>query len=293
MAAKLPRPTKLGSRITLSRENDNGRADCNAWLAGFTSSVVTSAIVSAVIAPALWYWFRERLKQSIKHEYDIQLERLRSDLRVDAYREEIRFSKLHERRDVVISGTYALLRKVRNEVKSLLNFPNTGDPVDPTTSEGLTKIGEAIAEFNTYFFPRQIYIPHEIASEITDLRRDYLMTVMTAVEKQKQSKSDVKSRAWLDGIIEAHNIREAEFDAIEVKLRAALGEKRESAETRSCVPWTNQIRQSKTEFSGCWEDTLSVSRGESLKRTIKANQWGRGDSKSLLVSSWRSTAIGG
>lgn len=163
-------------------------------------SVITFGVFVAVLIPVIWYWLRERLRQSIKHEYDTQVERLRAELRIDAYREEVKFSKLHERRAEVIAEAYALLRGVRREIMELVNYPNTLHPDDPNTKAGLVKISDAFTAFNSYFFPNQIYIPLGTVDAIVKLRNDYSLTVTEAVTKQKHAHREGQSDSWLSSI---------------------------------------------------------------------------------------------
>src|SRR3990172_3149003 len=71
-------------------------------------------------------WITERLRNAIKHEYDQKLEthkaqlkgdhdtaveRLRAELRFDAFQQETRFADLHARRAETIAEMFAALRK--------------------------------------------------------------------------------------------------------------------------------------------------------------------------------------
>ncbi|WP_199878812.1 hypothetical protein [Pseudoalteromonas sp. T1lg88] len=49
----------------------------------FTTTITTSAIVAAFVNIIGIFWLKERLKQSIKHEYDQDLEHLKKDLEYD------------------------------------------------------------------------------------------------------------------------------------------------------------------------------------------------------------------
>ena len=70
-----------------------------------------SAGITAILMVVLGFlarsWILERLKHSIQHEYDVQLERLRGDLRIDAFRNETRFARLHADRALAIAEVYA------------------------------------------------------------------------------------------------------------------------------------------------------------------------------------------
>lgn len=49
----------------------------------FTTTITTSAIVAGFVNVIGIFWIKERLKQSIKHEYDQDLEHLKKDLEYD------------------------------------------------------------------------------------------------------------------------------------------------------------------------------------------------------------------
>lgn len=49
----------------------------------FTTTITTSAIVAVFVNVIGIFWLKERLKQSIKHEYDQDLEHLKKDLEYD------------------------------------------------------------------------------------------------------------------------------------------------------------------------------------------------------------------
>lgn len=49
----------------------------------FTTTITTSAIVAGLVNVIGIFWLKERLKQSIKHEYDQDLEHLKKDLEYD------------------------------------------------------------------------------------------------------------------------------------------------------------------------------------------------------------------
>lgn len=49
----------------------------------FTTTITTSAIVAGLVNVIGIFWLKERLKQSIKHEYDRDLEHLKRDLEYD------------------------------------------------------------------------------------------------------------------------------------------------------------------------------------------------------------------
>jgi phosphate/sulfate permease len=94
----------------------------------FVVSLIASAGISAAMAGfVVWLtksWISERLKSSIKHEYDekiethkaqlkaqsdLEAERLRSQLNIASIEHEVKFAGLHNKRAEVIAELYSLL----------------------------------------------------------------------------------------------------------------------------------------------------------------------------------------
>jgi LPS O-antigen subunit length determinant protein (WzzB/FepE family) len=91
-------------------------------------------------------WITERLKNAIKHEYDVrleshraqlkaeqdvELERLKSSLSIAAAERNVAFSRLNERRVEVIAAIYAKLQRLYSAVEDHLWPAGYGeDPVD-------------------------------------------------------------------------------------------------------------------------------------------------------------------
>ena len=94
--------------------------------------VLSSATVSVALSGILLWltksWISERLKNSIKSEYDqklethkaqlkaqsdVEIEQLKSRLNRTALEHQVRFTNLDEKRAEVIAETYSLLRALR------------------------------------------------------------------------------------------------------------------------------------------------------------------------------------
>ena len=97
----------------------------------FISNVIASTFFSSLLVGAgIWIarsWLSERLKNSIRAEYDqklethkaqlksqsdASLERLRADLSIATVEHNIQFTRLHEKRAEVIAETYARLTEL-------------------------------------------------------------------------------------------------------------------------------------------------------------------------------------
>ena len=105
-------------------------------------------------------WISERLKGSIKAEYDqqleshkvrlkaqadVELEKLRSRLALEAKEHDVVFSKLHEKRGEVIADLYAKLKRVQRDLAEFTKiFEMVGGP---SKEERFKKLSESQKEF--------------------------------------------------------------------------------------------------------------------------------------------------
>jgi hypothetical protein len=67
--------------------------------------ISTSAVVTAVINPIVVFWVKERLKQSIRHEYDQDLAKLKNELEFDLDKQK----KLYEGKLSIYKKYYTLM----------------------------------------------------------------------------------------------------------------------------------------------------------------------------------------
>jgi hypothetical protein len=134
------------------------------------SSLATSAIVSVGVVWLTKTWISERLKNSIKIEYDAKLEthkaqlkaasdteieRLKSQLSIVAHEHSVRFEKLQERRAEAIEQTYKLLKRVFDSVLAYVSpFELAGSP---SKEECRKTAGAALQEFRPFYSERIIF----------------------------------------------------------------------------------------------------------------------------------------
>ena len=109
-------------------------------------------------------WISERLKNSIKNEYDeklethkaqlkaqadIESERLRSQLSIAATEHQVKFSSLHDKRAEVIAELYGLLVQAHWDAGSFISPVEFGG--EPTKKEKYVTAMNAIADFFRFF----------------------------------------------------------------------------------------------------------------------------------------------
>lgn len=168
--------------------------------------LTSTAITTALVVFLLWLtrtWLSEKLKASIKSEYDqklethkadlkaqtetdlethkarlraqvdIETEKLRSSLSIEAAERRIQFSKLHEERAEVVAKTYALLKDVFTKTQDYVKiFVPAGDrPRD----ERMKIAVDAHIEFMEYYPKKIIYLPKEVVVRIDEINEQLTM----------------------------------------------------------------------------------------------------------------------
>jgi hypothetical protein len=155
----------------------------------FILQLLASVTVSTVLAAALvWVtksWISERLKSSIRHEYDqklethkaqlsahsaVETERLRSQLSMQATEHAVRFQGLHEKRAAVIAEMYSLL------VEAYWKASSFASPMEwagePDKQQKYTDAMNSFASFYQYFDKNQIYLPPAICAQVDTFVRE-------------------------------------------------------------------------------------------------------------------------
>lgn len=142
----------------------------------FIIQIISSASVSVLLSGLLvWiarFWLSERLKNSIKHEYDqkleahkvqlkaqadIEVEKLRSQLNILAAEHEIQFTRLHEKRAEVIAETYALLKNLYSRIQDYVAYFEF--PGMPPKAERGRIAREGAQKFQDYYSTKLIFFP--------------------------------------------------------------------------------------------------------------------------------------
>lgn len=149
-------------------------------------TIITSVGASGLIGGAIvWLfrsWISERLRSSIQHEYNQKLEahksklqyenetaieRLRSELHIAATERNVKITKLNEEMAETISRTFALLNNLRIAVLDYTKpIEMSGEP---SKEEKKATVARRMMELEEYFFPRQIYLPRDLAIKVHEL----------------------------------------------------------------------------------------------------------------------------
>ena len=168
----------------------------------FIVTVISSAAVSSVLAGGLiWLsksWISERLKNSIKSEYDqklethkaqlkaqtdIEVEKFKSNLNIIAAEQSIKFSTLHTDRAEVIANTYALLKDVFFTIQDYVKiFEPAGDkPRDERRQIAV----DAYSAFRDYYPKKLIYLPKATAEKLENINKELVLTFNELITLQK------------------------------------------------------------------------------------------------------------
>ncbi len=154
----------------------------------FLAEVLTSAVISTALVACLAFitrsWLSERIKNSIRHEYDqkleshkaqlksqgeVEVERLRSQLAIQASERSVVFTRLHEQRATVIAETYSKLRSMH---VALGDYTKVFEPAgDKPREERRASAAEAHKNFIDYYPANRIFLPKSCLEKIDKINQ--------------------------------------------------------------------------------------------------------------------------
>jgi len=152
------------------------------FIAQVLASVTMSTTLSAILVWLTKTWISERLRSSIKSEYDqklethkaqlkaesdVEVERLRSQLSISATEHQVRFANLHEKRGEVIAKTYSLLKELFNNLRDYIKIYETDK--DKPKEQRREETIEAIKTFGDYVEPNIIFLPINTAEKLNNI----------------------------------------------------------------------------------------------------------------------------
>ena len=145
---------------------------------GIAKTVGTTGVVVLVLGYFVRQVFQqvlshdlERFKADLSSKHDIEIERLRNDLRIAASEHETRFTRLHETRMRTIAELYARLVRSHEAFDEYLMTIQLGDDPTPAKEEGVVK---RWSEFMGYFSEKRIYFGEELCRDIESAFGQYL-----------------------------------------------------------------------------------------------------------------------
>jgi hypothetical protein len=223
----------------------------------FINTLLASAAVSAALTGALFWllqnWISERLKNAIKHEYDVRLEsykaetqarlntdleshkaklqaenvaateRLKSDLQIAAAERQVRFSKLHEKVAESVAEMWLRLKKLKTAVRLYTSPVET--PAMGSKSDRRVAMADAMKAFQDYYYEKSLYLPRELDNQIKefDIRLHKLAAdFMYGVEQGRDELYENKD-TWANVSLAMEEEAEPLFAALEAEFRRLLG----------------------------------------------------------------------
>jgi hypothetical protein len=129
------------------------------------ASVASSASASGLVVWFLRTWIGEHVEQSIRHEYVVAVERLRNELKMDAFQHETRFAQLHAERAQAVRELFSMLHRVKSAL--MQSTSNSVDIADLPAKRAV--VVKAFEVADTYFQEREIYFPEPLAKKINVL----------------------------------------------------------------------------------------------------------------------------
>lgn len=185
-------------------------------------------------------WISERIKNTIKSEYDqklethkailksqsdVEIERLKSQLALIGIEHQIKFSKLHEIRAEVVAETYEKLKDLHHKLGEYVQIfePAGGKP----KNERRQSAYESHETFRSYFQTKLIFFPKPTADKLEKINRDLVRAFNNftfGVEMAPQTGGNPAEK-WME-VFEAvtGEISDALIE-IEAEFRELLGEK--------------------------------------------------------------------
>ena len=143
------------------------------------TAILSSVLVSGALVWLTKSWITERLRNSIRHEYQLKLEshksqikyeaeqelvHIKSQLQIDAEKRSIQYSKIFQEIAETVAGVYEKVVQAKDAVGSYVSLVEWSG--EPPKEEKRKIAGEALQDFFDYFKIKKIYLPHETAEKV-------------------------------------------------------------------------------------------------------------------------------
>lgn len=109
----------------------------------------------------------EQYRSKLQNAHDVEMEKLRNDLRLRSIEHEIRFRSIHERQAEALSGTYSRLYSLHRAVSSYVHFLDWSN--GPSKEEKLKAVADTHEEFRSFFFPQKIFFPRSTGERVKSM----------------------------------------------------------------------------------------------------------------------------
>ncbi len=207
----------------------------------FLITIISSAAVSSALAGLLLWitksWISERLKNSIKNEYDqklethkaqlkaqadIEIEKVKTNLSIIAAEQRIKFSTLHQDRAEVIANTYALLKEV---YLTMQDYVKIFEPAGDKSRDERREIAvEAHKAFREYYPKKLIYLPRGTAEKIENINKELVKTFNEFVYEVDFQKDSSNVKKWKEIFDRMNGEMQDALRELENEFRKLLGD---------------------------------------------------------------------
>lgn len=204
-------------------------------------ALLVSAFGTGLINWIFRTWISERIKNAIKSEYDqklethkallrsqsdVETEKLKSQLALVGIEHQIRFSKLHEMRAIVVADTYERLKDLHHRLGEYVQIfePAGGKPKD----ERRELAYKSHEYFRAYFQSKLIFFPKQTADKLEKINHDLVRAFNNftfGVEMAPQMGGNPAEK-WMEVFEVVTGEIKVALGEIEVEFRELLGEKR-------------------------------------------------------------------
>lgn len=158
-------------------------------ISGFLITLFASVSFSSLLAVVLLFitktWISERLKNSIRSEYDeklethkakleadaqVEIEQLKAQLQIMNKEHEVRYTRLHEKRAEIISETYARLKKVHTSLKNYVSIFEIAGGLPREERRHIAT--DTYDDFKNYYSTKLIFLPKGTAELLEKIDRE-------------------------------------------------------------------------------------------------------------------------
>jgi hypothetical protein len=153
----------------------------NTAIVGVGGTVAVSAAAAWLFRAALSEWLTretELFKIRVQKDANEEVERLRNSLHMLATEHQVRFSRLHEKRAVVIEEVYKRLSELHSQAESFV-VTSENNP-SPQQKEEYERIRRILYEYSSYVDQHQIFLPEALCKQLTEHLPQLARTIHTA-----------------------------------------------------------------------------------------------------------------
>jgi hypothetical protein len=203
------------------------------------SSGVTAAAVAGLVVWLWKTWISEKIRGQIQHEYsmqlemlknklkaeaDVEIEKLRSQLSIAAAERQVRFTRLHEKRADVVAEVYAALRAALFAMANYVKFTEWAG--EPSRKERGQEAADKANAFRSLYHTKRIFIPKDTATKIDsvdlEIVRSYNVFQFMVDQLSAANKHDME--AWRQAYETIDRLSKIALDELEIDFRRLLGE---------------------------------------------------------------------